>query len=387
MKTALISILFTFVFFVVLVNMPIKYVSLNYWFPSKTLGATLTTISSGDQISAFPAVHNANMSELNLRKPDLADLYSTTTSQFAWTTLSSLATVGTITSGTWNGSGITVAYGGTGSSTLTANMVLLGNGTGAIKSTPVQGSNGQFLGMSGGVPTWLSTSVDTTANYTWTGLHTFSATSTFATTTFGGISLAPFSSSVVATGTVAMVGQVTNGVVNLNYRGVCMLIDVATTSPAEVTGTTNETSLFGTYVPADIMGTTSVLTFRGNLFANIAASANTTFRVYVGTSNTYSQVIPMSNAGAVAGGIQTRVIATTSEAAQETNFLGTLSPQINDSDATGFPDISYLYATSTVSTYSTVNSRSPVQFRITAQLANGSNKVQILGGELMLCKK
>ena len=45
-------------------------------------------------------------------------------------TLSSLASVGTITTGTWNGSTVAVAYGGTGATTLTG--ILKGNGTAAF---------------------------------------------------------------------------------------------------------------------------------------------------------------------------------------------------------------------------------------------------------------
>jgi hypothetical protein len=45
---------------------------------------------------------------------------------------SSLTSVGTITSGTWNGTTIAVANGGTGLATLTAHDVLIGNGTGAV---------------------------------------------------------------------------------------------------------------------------------------------------------------------------------------------------------------------------------------------------------------
>lgn len=48
----------------------------------------------------------------------------------AVTTLSSLASIGTITTGTWNGSTIGVAYGGTGATTLTG--ILKGNGTSAF---------------------------------------------------------------------------------------------------------------------------------------------------------------------------------------------------------------------------------------------------------------
>jgi len=47
----------------------------------------------------------------------------------------SSATVGTITSGTWHGSTITVPYGGTGATSLTANSILLGNGTSAITAS------------------------------------------------------------------------------------------------------------------------------------------------------------------------------------------------------------------------------------------------------------
>ncbi len=43
--------------------------------------------------------------------------------------------LGTITTGVWNASLISVTYGGTGNSTLTSNSILLGNGTGAIISS------------------------------------------------------------------------------------------------------------------------------------------------------------------------------------------------------------------------------------------------------------
>ena len=48
---------------------------------------------------------------------------------------SSITTVGTITSGTWNGSTIDVAHGGTGLTSLTANYIPYGNGTGAFSSS------------------------------------------------------------------------------------------------------------------------------------------------------------------------------------------------------------------------------------------------------------
>ena len=47
--------------------------------------------------------------------------------------LSSITTVGTISSGTWNGSKIGVAYGGTGATTFTSDCVIVGNGTNAME--------------------------------------------------------------------------------------------------------------------------------------------------------------------------------------------------------------------------------------------------------------
>lgn len=51
-----------------------------------------------------------------------------------YTGQASITTVGTITSGTWNGSTIDVANGGTGATSLTSGEYLVGNGTGAVSS-------------------------------------------------------------------------------------------------------------------------------------------------------------------------------------------------------------------------------------------------------------
>jgi len=71
----------------------------------------------------------------------------------AVTTLSSLVSIGTITTGTWNASVIGVAYGGTGASSLTANNVLLGNGTSALQVV-APGTSGNVLTSNG--TTWVS---------------------------------------------------------------------------------------------------------------------------------------------------------------------------------------------------------------------------------------
>lgn len=83
-----------------------------------TLGGSLTF--SGAFTTSFTVTGNTSVT-----LPTTGTLVNT-----AVTTLSSLSSVGTITTGTWNGSTIGVAYGGTGATTLTG--ILKGNGTSAF---------------------------------------------------------------------------------------------------------------------------------------------------------------------------------------------------------------------------------------------------------------
>uniref|UniRef100_A0A6H1ZG38 Uncharacterized protein n=2 Tax=viral metagenome TaxID=1070528 RepID=A0A6H1ZG38_9ZZZZ len=147
------------------------------------LGTSLTEIASTDNLADFPAIYNANLTALNAGKMEI----STTTLPLL-TTLANLATIGTITTGTWNATAIGVSKGGTGTTTLSSNQVLLGNTTSGFKTVDGWGTSNQILTSNGGVlaPTWQTYAVDQTGTYFWTGLHTFSATTTLATTTISG---------------------------------------------------------------------------------------------------------------------------------------------------------------------------------------------------------
>lgn len=142
----------------------------------RTFGSTITTIQGSDTLSASRSVINTNFANLNSDK-----IENSTTSVKSITTLSSLASIGTITTGVWNGTAITVPYGGTGSTTLGSNLILLGNGTSNVKTVTGLGSSGQVLmsNGAGAAPSWNSSSVDTTQPYSWTNHHIF--TSLFAT--------------------------------------------------------------------------------------------------------------------------------------------------------------------------------------------------------------
>lgn len=167
------------------------------YLPEQELGSTITTINASDLIKDSRAVINTNLANLNTDKLERSDWFATTSAPQI-TSLANLATVGTITSGTWNGTTLTVARGGTGSTTLLTNAVLVGNGTGAIRNIGY-GSSGEFLTSQGdgNLPYWSSASVNQTLNYNWSGQHTFSngvgftgtttfsATSTFTNDVFG----------------------------------------------------------------------------------------------------------------------------------------------------------------------------------------------------------
>jgi hypothetical protein len=61
----------------------------------------------------------------------------------------SVDNTGTIKTGIWNGTAVTVAFGGTGDTTLTSNGVLYGNGTGVVLATAQGGANTVLIANSG----------------------------------------------------------------------------------------------------------------------------------------------------------------------------------------------------------------------------------------------
>ena len=165
----------------------------------KKLGA-FTQVNSTDKQVNFPTTYNNN---LNITMEVGTTSVASITTLPGLTSASALATIGTITTGVWSGTAITVSKGGTGSTTMGLNQVLLGNGTNAITNVPGLGTSGQFL-TSNGVslpPTWTTSAIDQSINYTWTGNHTWNT----ASSTFGFLLNAPniaIGSSTIATTTI-----------------------------------------------------------------------------------------------------------------------------------------------------------------------------------------
>ncbi len=142
---------------------------------STKVGATIVTINGSDTLSSSRTVINNNFSALNNGKIENAS-----TSLSSVTTLSNLVSIGTITTGVWTGTTIAVANGGTGSTTLSSNQVLLGNGTTQLKTVAGYGSSGQFLTSNGAAtaPSWQTSAVDQAINYNWSGNHNFTGSTT-----------------------------------------------------------------------------------------------------------------------------------------------------------------------------------------------------------------
>ena len=117
---------------------------------SQTQITAVGTIATG--VWNGTAIANANLanSTVNYGGVSLALGASDATPAFnlssatAYTGDSSLVTVGTVASGTWNGSTVAVAYGGTGATSLTDGGILLGSGTGAVTATAVL-ADGEIL--------------------------------------------------------------------------------------------------------------------------------------------------------------------------------------------------------------------------------------------------
>jgi hypothetical protein len=91
---------------------------------TSTGGGFLSVVGTADRISV---------------SADAVDIASTYAGQ------SSITTLGTITTGTWNGTTLAVTHGGTGLTSVTARAVVYGNGTAAMGVTGVSSIDGSFL--------------------------------------------------------------------------------------------------------------------------------------------------------------------------------------------------------------------------------------------------
>jgi excisionase family DNA binding protein len=135
--------------------------------------------------------------------------------------LGSITTVGTVTSGTWQGTAVGVQYGGTGATTLASNGLLYGNGTGTVQTTTA-GTGGQLLIASAlGVPTFASLSGDATlaANGSLTLADTAVATGTYGDATHVGQFTVDSKGRIVTASAVVISGVAPSGAAGGDLTG------------------------------------------------------------------------------------------------------------------------------------------------------------------------
>jgi hypothetical protein len=96
---------------------------------------------------------------------------------------SSLTSVGTISSGTWQGTAVGPTYGGTGQTTYATGDTLYASATNVLSKLGI-GSTGQVLTVSGGIPTWASPATSgTVTSVSVVSTNGFAGTVATATTT------------------------------------------------------------------------------------------------------------------------------------------------------------------------------------------------------------
>lgn len=104
-------------------------------------------------------------------------------------TLSSLVSIGTISTGVWNGTAVTVPYGGSGLTSTTAYAVLCGGttSTGALQSIAGVGTSGQVLTSNGAsaLPTFQAASGGTTVSTYFPKAMYLSGSTVYNTTSMG----------------------------------------------------------------------------------------------------------------------------------------------------------------------------------------------------------
>jgi hypothetical protein len=209
-------------------------------------GTTLVTIAGSDTISGSRTTINNNFTALNNGKIEV----STTTLPLL-TTLTNLATVGTITSGVWSGTALTWAKGGNASTTLSVNQILLGNTTSGFKTVSGYGTNGQFLTSAGtgNAPTWTTSSIDQGIPYHFTANIIFdSANFTIASSTNATSTNLTVTNNSIFSGSFSF-GNATGTNLNMTYASTTNLVVSNLVVSNPITGTI----LPAEYIASDVL--------------------------------------------------------------------------------------------------------------------------------------
>ncbi len=277
---------------------------------SHLFGSTITTIAGTDTLSSSRSVINTNFSNLN------TDKFETTgTTLASLTSAASLATVGTITSGTWNATPVTVPYGGTGSTTLSFGQVLIGNTVGNIGAVSGYGTSGQFLTSNGSAaaPTWQSSTIDQTTSYNFTGTYVGIKNLYASSTVANPITLNTLGYSFPATRPASSTALSDNGSGSLSFekytRAVCVV-----SADDTLNNNTASTTIRTCTIPANTLTTTQSLRIFASPYHK-SGSGSCSFGVDIGTGSASTSIAYENSVGSPASvnfPISGMVVATSS---------------------------------------------------------------------------
>ncbi len=168
---------------------------------------------------------------------------------------SSITTLGTVTTGTWNGVAIGPTFGGTGQTTYATGDILYASAANTL-SKLAAGSNTQVLTLAAGIPSWASPTTGTVTSV--------SGTANRITSTGGATPVIDISASYVGQSSITTLGTITTGV----WNG---------TAVDETHGGTNQT----TYTQGDLLFASAA-----NTLSKLAKDSNATrYLSNTGTTN------------------------------------------------------------------------------------------------------
>ncbi|MDR3448786.1 MAG: tail fiber domain-containing protein [Alphaproteobacteria bacterium] len=247
-----------------------------------TLGGAVNTAGALTTSGAY-SLTLTTTGATNVTLPTSGTLLSSTV-----TTLSSLTSIGTVTSGTWTANMITVPYGGTGAGSFTQYGVLLGNGTGALGVTPVGTAGTVLAGQGSANP--IFTPTPSLTNLTLSGAEMLSFGTAISTT---GISTAlPLTASAYR---YAGAGTATFESIAAGTTGQVLYLHNASTSALTIADQSDSTD--ATVANRIITGTGGDIVLPGN--------SSTTLQ-YDGTTSRWR--VTGSSGVAVAGGSDKQVL-------------------------------------------------------------------------------